>query len=125
MPANLSFDSYLPGLMTTLLVPNWLILDMLEPTSASSLLPGNNASTSAGVIPSLSPLMSGAPVRVRVHGVFSLGPVLFVWVADCTGAEAVFVSDCEPDDLYPLQAIEPPISNDAITKNDFMISMMP
>ena len=51
--------------------------------------------------------------------------MLFVWVADCTGAEAVFVSDCEPDDLYPLQAIEPPISNDAITKNDFMISMMP
>src|SRR6266446_2111126 len=112
MPANLSFDSYFAGLMRKPDTPNWLGgLDKPARTSASSLLPGNSARTSSGVIPSLRPLMSGTPARVSWQVGFSCPVALLVCAGDWL--ELIFASDCEPADLDAVQATDNPITKNS------------
>ena len=121
MPANLSFDSYLAGRTTKLDTPNWLGgWAKVERISASSLLPGNKASTCSGVIPSLRPFISGAPARVIWQAGLSCPSAFVVWAGDGAEVGLLFGVDCEPVVLYALQATDTAISKDMMVRNGFM-----
>src|SRR5882724_2985952 len=124
MPANLSLDSNLAGLMINSDTPNWLSgRARWALTSSSSLLPGNIASTSSGVMPSFRPLSTGAAAIVSEQ--FELLSVELVGCSDGLLAGVLPFADEESADLFGTQAAEIPIKTKAIRENDFMLLMMP
>src|SRR6266513_5152286 len=108
MPVNFSLDSNFAGLMTNSETPSGLSgRDKKDLTSASSLLPGNSASTSSGVMPSLSPLRTGAAAMVSEQ--FAL--LCSVELAGCSDGwliGALLFTDEESADLFGTHAIDIP-----------------
>ena len=69
--------------------------------------------------------MTGAPAKVRVHGVFSCAMELTGCVAAWLMVTLLFGGVGELADLYDEQASETTVNNEAVTSDGFMFDMMP